>query len=180
VRILFFLSTFLLASCNFGHKARIEYGYGEPVLVADALNRWGSGEPADIHHASIKVGPVLYESERLEFDCLGGGWAVLPQDQQSSIGYGVVVSPRLFLKSLGGTAVPYGQFDLGLGYWETDVQGSDFGFLVGGAVGLAFLLSKSISTTVAYSLYHFSNAGLAKPNPGLNSDLISLGLEYDF
>src|SRR5260370_20993113 len=92
--------------------------------------------------------------------------------QKTNTAYGVGVNPFAFKWALDthGSVVPY--FELGGGTLFTNTKvpegTSRINFTTGGAFGLHFLRSKlNISTEVRYM--HISNAGLATPNPGINT-----------
>lgn len=55
--------------------------------------------------------------------------------------------------------------------------GSEFQFLLHGGVGVE-LFRESGAYSLNYRLFHVSNAGIAKPNIGLNSHVFSLGFRF--
>ena len=98
--------------------------------------------------------------------------------QKTNTAYGVGVNPFAFKWALDthGSVVPY--FELGGGTLFTNTKvpeaTSRINFTTSGAFGLHFLRSKhNISTEVRYM--HISNAGLATPNPGINTIQFRLG-----
>ena len=98
--------------------------------------------------------------------------------QKTNTAYGVGVNPFSFKWALDthGSVVPY--FELGGGTLFTNTKvpegTSRINFTTSGAFGLHFLRSKhNISTEVRYM--HISNAGLATPNPGINTIQFRLG-----
>ena len=98
--------------------------------------------------------------------------------QKTNTAYGVGVNPFAFKWALdtGGSIVPY--FEIGGGTLFTNTRVpegiSRINFTTSGAAGLHFLRSKhNISAEVRYM--HISNAGLATPNPGINTIQVRIG-----
>jgi len=98
--------------------------------------------------------------------------------QKTNTAYGVGVNPFAFKWALdtGGSIVPY--FEIGGGTLFTNTRVpegiSRINFTTSGAAGLHFLRSKhNISAEVRYM--HISNAGLATPNPGINTIQFRIG-----
>lgn len=98
--------------------------------------------------------------------------------QKQNTAYGVGINPFAFKWALDthGKVVPY--FEIGGGTLFTSTQvpagTSRVNFTTGGALGLHFLRNKNtISAEVRYM--HISNAGLATPNPGINTIQFRLG-----
>jgi len=98
--------------------------------------------------------------------------------QKTNTAYGVGVNPFAFKWALDthSSVVPY--FELGGGTLFTNTKvpeaTSRINFTTGGAVGLHLLRSRhNISTEVRYM--HISNAGLATPNPGINTIQFRIG-----
>ena len=98
--------------------------------------------------------------------------------QKTNTAYGLGVNPFGFKWALAtrSNAVPY--FEIGGGTLFTNTKvpetTSRINFTSGGAFGLHFLRSKhNISAEVRYM--HISNAGLATPNPGINTIQLRLG-----
>jgi lipid A 3-O-deacylase len=98
--------------------------------------------------------------------------------QKTNTAYGVGVNPFAFKWALDTrkSVVPY--FELGGGTLFTNTKvpegTSHVNFTSSGALGLHFLRSKhNISAEIRYM--HISNAGLATPNPGINTIQLRLG-----
>jgi len=98
--------------------------------------------------------------------------------QKTNTAYGVGVDPFAFKWALDThrSVVPY--FELGGGTLFTNTKvpegTSRINFTSSAALGLHFLHSKhNISTEVRYM--HISNAGLATPNPGINTIQFRIG-----
>jgi hypothetical protein len=174
--ILLVLYSILLSSC--GNIGQIQYGYGKPLLTGNALNDAGSGAPVDMHYISAKIGKRFCSDKIIGLDLFFGGFVASPQEHQSGIGGGAILSPRLLYNDL--KIKPFIIIDLGVGFLDWDVQATDFNFLVGGGPGLLIPINDRLSATVSFSLFHISNAGIERPNPGVNSDIVVFGLEWRF
>jgi lipid A 3-O-deacylase len=101
--------------------------------------------------------------------------------QKQNTAYGVGINPFAFKWALDmrGSIVPY--FEIGGGTLFTNTQvpagTSRINFTTGGAFGLHFLRSKrNLSAELRYM--HISNAGLATPNPGINTVQLRLGFGW--
>ena len=101
--------------------------------------------------------------------------------QKQNTAYGVGVNPFAFKWAFAtrGSVVPY--FEIGGGALFTNTQvpagTSRINFTSGGAVGLNFLRTKrNFNAEVRYM--HISNAGLANPNPGINTVQLRLGFGW--
>ena len=98
--------------------------------------------------------------------------------QKTNTAYGAGINPFAFKWAMDnhGSVVPYLELGGGTLFTNTKVpEGtSRINFTTGGAIGLHFLRSKyNISTEVRYM--HISNAGLAAPNPGINTIQFRIG-----
>ena len=101
--------------------------------------------------------------------------------QKQNTAYGAGVNPFAFKWAFDtrGSVVPY--FEIGGGTLFTNTQvpagTSRVNFTTSGALGLHFLRSKrNFSTEVRFM--HISNAGLANPNPGINTVQLRLGFGW--
>jgi len=98
--------------------------------------------------------------------------------QKTNTAYGAGINPFAFKWALDArkSVVPYLELGGGTLFTNTKVpEGtSRINFTTGGAFGLHFLRSKrNISAEIRYM--HISNAGLAAPNPGVNTIQFRLG-----
>jgi len=98
--------------------------------------------------------------------------------QKTNTAYGAGVNPFAFKWALDtrGSVVPYLELGGGTLFTNTKVpEGtSRVNFTTTGAVGLHFLRSKyNLSTEIRFM--HISNAGLATPNPGINTVQLRIG-----
>ena len=101
--------------------------------------------------------------------------------QKQNTAYGVAVDPFAFkwILDTQRSVAPY--FELGGGALFTNTQvpagTSRVNFTTSGALGLHFLRSKdNLSAEVRFM--HISNAGLANPNPGINTIQLRLGFGW--
>src|ERR1700674_2124267 len=98
--------------------------------------------------------------------------------QKTNTAYGVGLNPFAFKWALDthGSVVPYLELGGGTLFTNTKVpeRTSRVNFTTSAALGLHFLRSKrNLSTEVRFM--HISNAGLATPNPGINTIQFRLG-----
>lgn len=98
--------------------------------------------------------------------------------QKTNTAYGAGVNPFAFKWALAtrGSIVPYVELGGGTLFTNTKVpEGtSRINFTTTGALGLHFLRSKhNISAEIRFM--HISNAGLATPNPGINTVQLRIG-----
>jgi lipid A 3-O-deacylase len=98
--------------------------------------------------------------------------------QKTNTAYGAGLNPFAFKWALDThrSVVPYFEIGGGTLFTNTKVpeRTSRINFTTSGALGLHFLRSKyNISTEVRFM--HISNAGLATPNPGINTIQFRLG-----
>ena len=99
--------------------------------------------------------------------------------QKTNTAYGAGVNPFAFkwlMAPRSSTVAPYIEIGGGTLFTNTKVpEGtSSINFTSGGALGVHFLRSKyNIAAEVRYM--HISNAGLATPNPGINTIQFRLG-----
>jgi len=163
------------------YRARVEYSYGEPVLVGEWVNHHGSGQPINVHDVSIKAVVPVVECKDIRFDLPVGPYVAYPQHYESSNVFGFEVAPRAvyigweqvhpYLECVGGVS-------LMKGHWRD--EGSSFNFNTGGGIGALVPVSSKIDVSIGYRYWHLSNAGTSYPNAGYNSDSILFGAEYKF
>jgi len=77
---------------------------------------------------------------------------------------------------------PYAEVGVGMLY--NDLKGFSTSarllFSVNGAVGVQIPIAERLGATVGYRFRHISNAGQDEVNPGLNSNIIAVGLTFDY
>ena len=101
--------------------------------------------------------------------------------QRQNTAYGVGVNPFAFKWAFDtrGSVVPYLEIGGGTLFTNTQVPAgtSRINFTSSGAVGVHFLRSKhNLSTELRFR--HISNAGLATPNPGINTVQLRFGFGW--
>lgn len=98
--------------------------------------------------------------------------------QKQNTAYGVGVNPFAFKWAFAtrGNIVPYLEIGGGTLFTNTQVPAgtSRINFTSSGAIGLHFLRSKR-NFSAELRFMHISNAGLATPNPGINTVQLRLG-----
>jgi lipid A 3-O-deacylase len=157
------------------HEVQIWTGGGHGVT--------GSQSSDSVWNLGLRYGLILtaphgpgFLRGRLEYALDAVPAFVVVQKQNTA--YGVGLNPFAFKWALDthGSVVPY--FEIGGGTLFTNTQvpagTSRVNFTTSTALGLHFLRSKhNISAEVRYM--HISNAGLATPNPGINTVQFRLG-----
>lgn len=158
-----------------GHELQVWTGGGHGVS--------GSQSSDGVWNVGLRYGLILtaphgpgFLRGRLEYavDPVSIFWVF----QKTNTAYGIGVNPFAFKWALDTrhNVVPY--FEIGGGTLFTNVKvpsgTSQINFTSSAALGLHFLRSRhNISAEVRYM--HISNAGLATPNPGINTIQFRLG-----
>jgi len=178
-----FILLFLVVGCvnEPVYRARVEYGYGEPVLIGDWVNHHGTGQPINVHLISVKAVVPIAEYKDVRFDLPVGPYVTLPQRYESSIVYGAEIAPRIVYvgwKKFNPYFEWIGGVSLMKGHWEQ--EGSSFNFDTGGGIGALIPVSSKFDLSIGYRYWHLSDAGTSYPNAGYNSDMVLLGVEYKF
>ncbi|MFH0790165.1 MAG: acyloxyacyl hydrolase [Candidatus Omnitrophota bacterium] len=77
---------------------------------------------------------------------------------------------------------PYIKFGPGLAYMTQHIreQSTQFNFTETGVVGMQYLFTKNNSFAVEFRYRHLSNAGMDRPNHGINTYLIAAGISRQF
>jgi hypothetical protein len=78
---------------------------------------------------------------------------------------------------------PFFNVSSGLLHTTLDEHASELGghvqFLSQGGAGIQRRLDARRSIVFEYRYFHMSNAGLAKPNPGFNGSMLSVGMRWN-
>jgi opacity protein-like surface antigen len=110
-------------------------------------------------------------------ELFGGG----QYNPQSHYLYGVTSLLRYEFVT-GTRFVPF--CDAGIGATSTDIGlpdlGGNFQFNDQAGVGVHWFFRNNLALTLQYRVIHFSNGGLASPNHGVNTTLLSGGVSYFF
>jgi len=170
----FVFATFLNAPAARGQAGPVEGGHELQVWTGGGHGVSGS-QSGDGLILTAPHGPGFLRG-RLEYAV--DAVPVFLIVQKTNTAYGVGVNPFAFKWAFAtrSSIVPYVEIGGGVLFTNNKVpEGtSHTNFTSGGAFGLHFLRSKyNISTEVRYM--HISNAGLATPNPGINTIQFRLG-----
>jgi hypothetical protein len=146
----------------------------------------GVTQHAGVWTAGFRYGWVLTEPRgpgflRGRFEYAVDAVPVFVVFQPANTAYGAAINPFGLIWNFDthGRVVPY--VDLGGGVLFTNTQvpagTSRINFTTAGAVGVHFLTDK-LTWTADVRLMHISNAGLATPNPGINTLQLRLGVGW--
>ncbi|HUC52930.1 MAG TPA: acyloxyacyl hydrolase [Candidatus Cybelea sp.] len=174
---------FLSAPALLAQAGPVEGGNEWQVWTGGGHGTNGSQSGDGVWNAGLRYGLILTQphgpgflSGRLEYAI--DAVPIFLITQKTNTAYGVGINPFAFKWALdtGKSVVPY--FELGGGTLFTNTKvpegTSRINFTTSGAVGLHFLRRKrNISAEVRYM--HISNAGLATPNPGINTIQFRIG-----
>jgi hypothetical protein len=177
------ISSFGLAPASLAQAGPTEGGHEWQIWTAGGHGINGSQSSDGIWNLGFRYGMILtaphgpgFLRGRLEYALEAVPAFVVVQ--KTNTAYGAGVNPFAFKWALDRrtSVVPY--FELGGGTLFTNTKvpegTSRINFTTTGALGLHFLRSKyNISTEVRFM--HISNAGLATPNPGINSIQFRIG-----
>lgn len=77
---------------------------------------------------------------------------------------------------------PYVKAGTGISYMtlHTLEQGTQFNFISTGALGCHYYFTKNTAVTLEGRYRHLSNAGMSKPNSGINSTFVGTGISHKF
>ena len=174
---------FLNAPAVRGQAGLVEDGHELQVWTGGGHGINGSQSGDGVWNAGFRYGLILtaphgpgFLRGRLEYAV--DAVPVFLVVQKTNTAYGVGVNPFAFKWALDthGSVVPYLELGGGTLFTNTKVpEGtSHINFTTSAALGLHFLRSKhNLSTEVRFM--HISNAGLATPNPGINTIQFRLG-----
>jgi lipid A 3-O-deacylase len=123
-------------------------------------------------------GDRWYRGNLLLLGELFGGWQFDPNGA-----YLVGITPVLrYAFATGSRWMPF--VDAGAGISLTDINGPDlsgnFQFNLQVGAGLHYFFRDDLAFTVGYRWLHLSNAGIEQPNLGVNTQVISVGLDWFF
>jgi len=177
----FLLLSCLLVGCS-GTTYRIEGGAGRPVAIGSLLDDAG-GVPSTVFHGGFYFGGDI--ADTLEGFTLDAFVGPAVESANGDTGAGFDVLPR-FRYTRWILVEPYIGLSAGFHYFPNGIgeQSTDWGFVLGGGPGVRVRMSEKTWLTAEYRAWHESNGskvfGSPEPNPGFNSDLIILGLEFKF
>jgi opacity protein-like surface antigen len=165
----------------------LNLGYGLGFRTGSKQDRELSRELGDV--SLIELVPRLGIGVT---DTLGGdGWfrgnfeflfeGALIFNTRPHFGYAVGGGSTLRYNFLAGRSlVPFVDCNLGIVYLDFDLAGQSdgFNFNVGWGSGLHWFVSERMALTPEVRYQHFSNAGIQKPNHGINDVLFLIGISY--
>jgi len=87
---------------------------------------------------------------------------------------------RYNFTALDGRLMPYIEGQLGAVYLDVPkkIQGTRFNFMESAGAGVRYFLSDKLAVNIQARYKHMSNAGIRKPNGGISSAFLLLGLDY--
>ena len=196
--LLLILTLMCLGCNNTKYFVRSEYGYGTPFAMGQAIvdahnginkedGLKDQGLAMDGHQISIKAGVRGSVAENVDLSIAAGPSIYLPtkgvQPKEEFVSF--EVTPRMYYTKW--FIHPYGEVLLGVGWtdhhkWEG--QSTRWNFSLGGGIGVEYPIDDHWTIDLGYRTYHISNGsnvfGSPKPNHGYNTDMIIMGLQYDF
>ncbi len=132
------------------------------------------------HNLTGLIGESFYQGV-LHWQVEAGVASVVNQDGEYLIGVSPLMLQYKFLNPKRSWAP---NLLIGAGFaltdWDepaADELGGEFQFLLHGGAGIEFF-QDTWSYSLNYRLLHVSNAGIERPNVGLNAHVISLGLNF--
>jgi lipid A 3-O-deacylase PagL len=183
VSTLLFFTLFLFVPMAHAQAGPVEGEHEVQIWTGGGHGTNGSQSSDGIWNVGLRFGLILtaphgpgFLRGRLEYAI--DAVPVFLVFQKQNTAYGAGINPFAFKWALDrhGSVVPY--FEMGGGTLFTNTQvpagTSRVNFTTSGAIGLHFLRSKhNLSAELRYM--HISNAGLATPNPGINTVQLRLG-----
>lgn len=176
-------AAFLVAPAARSQAGPVEGGHELQIWTGGGHGTNGSQSSDGVWNVGLRYGLILtaphgpgFLRGRLEYAVEAVPLFVV--FQKTNTAYGAGLNPFAFKWALDthGSVVPYLELGGGTLFTNTKVpEGtSHVNFTTSGALGLHFLRSKyNISTEVRFM--HISNAGLATPNPGINTVQLRIG-----
>jgi lipid A 3-O-deacylase len=183
VFIALLFATFLSTPATRAQAGPVEGGHEWQVWTGGGHGTNGSQSGDGVWNVGLRYGRILTKPRgpgflrgRLEYAV--DAVPIFMVVQKTNTAYGAGINPFAFKWAMDnhGTVVPYVELGGGTLFTNTKVpEGtSRINFTTTGAIGLHFLRSKyNISTEIRYM--HISNAGLATPNPGINTIQFRIG-----
>jgi lipid A 3-O-deacylase len=157
--------------------------FGSALAVGFGTYEFGGKERHDLALASIRFGQALgrpvdgdpWREGHLELIGEVWGGTQTSRQRRSLVGLTPLVRYNFAAR---GRWVPFGEAGAGVAY--TTIAGRDLsnGFQVNlqAGVGTHYFLREDLALTLQYRWFHLSNAGLNRPNTGLNSLVVFAGI----
>jgi hypothetical protein len=182
--LLVVLASFLLNAAGVRAQAGPEGGGNEvQVWTGGGHGLNGSTSDTGVWNLGLRYGWVLTDAVgpgplRGRFEYAVDVMPAFVLTQRSGTAYGLSLNPIGLKWNFGGRRglMPYVELGGGLLFSNTQVPPgtSRVNFTTSGALGLHFLRSK-YNWSAEVRFMHISNAGLATPNPGINTIQVRLG-----
>jgi len=138
----------------------------------------GGTEDTQVWNAGLRVGYLFTDHFEYAVDIIPAYAIFQPGDNS----YGVAVTPLLLKYNFSHRArvAPYVEAGGGLLFTNHDVPfgTNSVNFTPQVALGLQFFVRQKRSINVAARYVHLSNAGLATPNPGINTVQFTIGYHW--
>jgi lipid A 3-O-deacylase len=157
--------------------------FGSGLAVGFGTYDFGGKERHDLALASLRFGQALghpvdgdpWRAGHLEL--IGELWGGSQRNGRRHTLFGITPLLR-YNFAARGRFVPFG--DAGVGVAYSTIAGRDlsngFQFNLQAGVGTHYFLREDLALTVQYRWFHLSNAGLSRPNTGLNSLVVFAGI----
>jgi len=102
---------------------------------------------------------------------------VLSPDSNVEVGCSLLLK---YARSLGDRFSPYIEGGTGVIYTSQDLeqQSTNWNFLLQGGCGLYYFVRENTSLNVGYRFRHFSNAGVERPNGGIDAHCVLIGFSF--
>lgn len=138
----------------------------------------GGTEDTQIWNAGLRAGYLLTDHLEYVVDLIPAYVVFQPVENS----YGAGLTPVLFKYNFttARKVAPYVEAGAGLLFTDHDVPfgTNSVNFTPQAAVGLQFFLREKRSLNLAARYVHISNAGLASPNPGINTVQFTIGYHW--
>ena len=154
---------------------------------ATGIKIFGTSQIHNLAFATIHGGWIVSDVV-MKDSPLRGNWEVLVEGfsgVQINHSHAYLAGIDGFIRyniATGTRFVPF--MEIGAGLMATDIGkpdlGGDFQFGEKAGIGAHYFFTENIAATLECRLMHISNAGLSKPNLGVNSVPILLGISYFF
>lgn len=157
------------------------------VWVGGGLSVPGGTADTQAVNAGVRLGKILTENHgsgfvRGNFEWSADFMPLYYVVQPGKNAYGAGFNPVNLKWNLtsGSRAVPYFELGGGVLFTSTEVPAitSTTNFLTHGALGVHIFTHEKRALTLSTRFEHISNAGLATPNPGINTIQFAVGFNW--
>ena len=170
---------------------RPDYAYGGQFAIAKKLNDLHQNStdgnlPLTGHHTTLLVGfKSKVDSTPFDLETVIGPSIFVPERTTNKDFISIEIGWRVLIRTLGIS--PFLEARVGAGYtvggrWIG--EGTQYMYSVAGTIGLSTKIADNFKLETGYRFHHLSNGSVIfrspQPNSGYNSDMIVVGLSYDF